>query len=46
MLKEWKNRFIAGGSGFEKLSFAEVVAYFRDMEDISRNVPPSKTKIN
>jgi hypothetical protein len=44
MPKEWRNRFIAGGSHFELLSFAEVVAYFRDMEDISRNVPSSEPK--
>jgi transposase InsO family protein len=44
MPKEWRNRFIAGGSRFELLSFAEVVAYFRDMEDISRNAPPSEPK--
>ena len=37
MPKEWKNQFISGGSRYENMDFAEVVAYFRDMEDIARN---------
>jgi hypothetical protein len=44
MPKEWKKGIIAGGPRFEQLSFAEVVTNFCDMEDISRNVPPSELK--
>jgi hypothetical protein len=42
MPKKWKNQFISGGSRYETMSFAELVAYFRDMEDIARNEHPNQ----
>jgi hypothetical protein len=37
MPQEWENKFISGGSRFETMDFAKLVAYFRDLEDIARN---------